>query len=97
MIFAYTKFYSHREKAGISFEISNEKIRLFLSIQLLSGYHKLPNRKIYWEATPDSFVKARCDSCLVMSSSVFLGIFTFLTTNNLINKTKRLTIQIGDF
>ena len=25
MIFGYTKFYSHRERAGISFEINNEK------------------------------------------------------------------------
>ena len=27
MIFGYTKLYSHREKAGISFEIINEKNR----------------------------------------------------------------------
>ena len=40
MIFGYTKLYSHREKAGISFEITNEKIRLFLSMLLLSGCHK---------------------------------------------------------
>ena len=39
MIFGYTKLYSHREKAGISFEITNEKIRLFLSMLLLSGCH----------------------------------------------------------
>ena len=56
MIFGYTKFYSHREKAGISFEITNEKIRLFLSMLLLSGYHNFPARNIYWEATPDTFV-----------------------------------------
>ena len=30
MIFGYPKSYSHREKAVISFEISNEKIRFFL-------------------------------------------------------------------
>ena len=29
MIFSFTKLYSHREKAGISFEIANEKIHLF--------------------------------------------------------------------
>ena len=29
MIFGCTKLYSHRKKAGISFEITNEKIRLF--------------------------------------------------------------------
>ena len=36
MIVGYTKFYSHREKADISFKITNEKIRLFLSMLLLS-------------------------------------------------------------
>ena len=29
MIFGYTKLYSHREKANISFEFNNEKIRWF--------------------------------------------------------------------
>ena len=32
MIVGYTKLYSHREKADISFVITNEKIRLFLPI-----------------------------------------------------------------
>ena len=41
-----------REKAGISFEITNEKIRLFLSMLVLSGCYKLPDRNMYWEATP---------------------------------------------
>ena len=56
MIFGYTKLHSHREKANISFEITNEKIRLFSSMLLLSGCHKLPDRKMYWEAIPDTFV-----------------------------------------
>ena len=56
MIFGYTKLYNHREKADISFEITNEKIRLFSSLLLLSKCHKLPDRKMYWEATPDTFV-----------------------------------------
>ena len=56
MIVGYTKLYSHREKAGTSFEITNEKIRLFLSVLLLSGCHNLPDRKIYWETTPDTFL-----------------------------------------
>ena len=55
MIFAYTKLHSHREKAGISFEIDNEKLRLFLSMLLLSGCHELPDCEIYWEATSDTF------------------------------------------
>ena len=56
MIFGYTKLYNHREKADISFEITNEKIRLFSSLLLLSKCHKPPDRKMYWEATPDTFV-----------------------------------------
>ena len=46
MIVGYTKLYSHREKADISFEITNEKIRLFLSMLLFSECHELPDRKI---------------------------------------------------
>ena len=56
MIVGYTRFYSHREKADISFEITNEKIRLFLSMLLLSGCHRLPHRKMYWGTTTDTFV-----------------------------------------
>ena len=55
-IVGYTNLYSHGEKAGISFEITNNKIRFFLSMLLLSGCHKLPDRKMYWETIPDTFV-----------------------------------------
>ena len=56
VIFGYTKLYSHKEKADIRFEITVETLRLFLSMLLLSGYHKLLDRKMCWEATPDIFV-----------------------------------------
>ena len=46
MIFGYTELYSHREKADISLVITNEKISLFSSMVLLSGCHKLPDRKM---------------------------------------------------
>ena len=49
MIVGYNKLYSHREKTDFSFEITNEKICLFLSMLLLSGCHKLLVRKMYWE------------------------------------------------
>ena len=52
LIFAYTKLYSHREKAGISSEITNEKIRLFLSMLLLSGCHKLQTVKYFGRLPP---------------------------------------------
>ena len=48
--------YSHRERVDISFEIINEKNRLFLIVLPLRGYHKLPDREMYWETTPDTFV-----------------------------------------
>ena len=57
-----TKLYNYRVKEDVSFEITNEKIRLFLSVLLLSGCHKLPDRKMYLEAAPDTFVEARFDS-----------------------------------
>ena len=47
MTAGYTTSYSHRERADISFEITNEKIRLFVSMPLLSGCHKPPGRKMY--------------------------------------------------
>ena len=45
MIFGFTKLYSHREKTSISFEITNKKFHLFLSMLLLSGCHKLLDNK----------------------------------------------------
>ena len=56
MIFGYTKLYGHVEKVDISSEITNEKIRFFLSMLLLSECHKPPETKMYWEATPYTFV-----------------------------------------
>ena len=56
MIVGCTKLYSHREKADISFEITNEKIYLFLSMVLLRRGHKLPDREMHWETTSNTFV-----------------------------------------
>ena len=44
------------EKAGIMFEITNEKIRLFLNMLLPAGYRKLLDHKSYREVTPNTFV-----------------------------------------
>ena len=55
MIVGYTKLYSHREKTDIGFEIISKKVRLFLRMLLLSGCHKLPDRKMNWETTPQIF------------------------------------------
>ena len=88
MIVGYTKLYSHREKASISFEITNEKTCLILSMLLLSGCYKLPDLKMYWQMTPETFaLNQGLIQCLVIRSSVFIGIAIFLTTNDLIYKT----------
>ena len=54
MIFGYIVV--QLEKADINFGITNEKICLFLRTLLLTGYHELPDHKMHWEATPDTFV-----------------------------------------
>ena len=43
MIVYCTSLYCHREKASVCFEITSEKVRLFLSMLLHSGCHKLPD------------------------------------------------------
>ena len=47
MIVGYTRLYSHRGKAGIGFDSTNEKTRLFLRMLLLSRCHKLPDSKMH--------------------------------------------------
>ena len=71
MIVGHTKLYSHREKTDISFEITNEKSRLFLSMLLLRVCHKLPDHKMYWETTPDTSDQTKSDS---MSRNTFVPI-----------------------
>ena len=85
MIFGYTKLHSHRDKAGIGFEITIEKIRLFLTMLLLSGCHKLQTVKCTGRRPPILSCKQGLIQCLILHSSVFFGIF--VTMNNLINKT----------
>ena len=50
------------ENESINFEITNDKICLFLSMLLVTAYHKLPDHKMYQEVTSDTFVQARSDS-----------------------------------
>ena len=87
MIVGYTKLYSHIEKVDISFEITNEKIRLYLSMLLFTRYNKLPEHQSIERRSPILLCKQGLIQCLVISSSVFFGISIFVTINNLINKT----------
>ena len=50
------------DRLGVDLEITNEKIRLLLSMLLLTGYRMLPDHKTYWEATTDTFMEARSNS-----------------------------------
>ena len=50
------------DKTASNFEITIEKVCLFLSVLLPTGYHKLPDHKMCWEATSDTFVSARSES-----------------------------------
>ena len=87
MIVGYTKLYSHREKAGISFEITNEKVHLFLACYCLVGAISFQNIKCIGRRHPILLCKQGLIQCLIIHSSVFFGISIFVTTNNLINKT----------
>ena len=62
MIVGHIKLYSHREKEGTSFEITNETFCLFLAMLMLKRCQKLPKCKMYWETTPDTFVQALSDA-----------------------------------
>ena len=64
---------------------SNETFCLFFSKLLLSGCHKLPERKIYRETFPDTFVKVISDS-MPRLNKLFFEISIIVATNNLINK-----------
>ena len=87
MIVGYTKLYSHIEKVDISFEITNEKIRLYLSMLLFTTYNKFPEHQCIKRRCPILLCKQGLIQCLVISSSVFFGISIFVTTSNLISKT----------
>ena len=54
--------FSHTEKTDTSLEMTKETFCLFLGMPLLSGFHKLPDRKMYCKANPDIFVQAMSDS-----------------------------------
>ena len=84
MIVGYSKLFSHMEKADISSEITNKKIRLFFRMLLLSGCHKFHYRKMYWETTPNTFVlcKQGLIQCLVLSASIFFGISILIYKTN---------------
>ena len=62
MTVGLTKLYSYRKKTGVSSEITNKQIRLFLSMLLLSRCLKLPDRKMYQKTSLVIFIRALSNS-----------------------------------
>ena len=92
MIVGHTKLYTQREKADIRFEITNQKIRLFLGMLLLreagqGGAITLQAVNLIGRRPLILLQEQGLLWCLAMYSSVFFGISIFVTTNNFINKT----------
>ena len=71
-IVGYTKLYSHREKAGVSFEITNEKNCFCLSMLRLRGCLSFQTIKRFGRKLPILLCKEGLIRCLVIHSSVFL-------------------------
>ena len=88
LIFGCTKLYSRREKADISFEITNEKCPYFPACYCFVGVTSFQTvNKMYWEQTADIFCRQGLIQCFVIGSSVFFRIFIFVATKNFINNT----------
>ena len=72
-------------KQTLVLKISNETFCIFFGMLLLGGCHKPPERKIYWETSPETFVKVMSDS-IPRLNNLFFEISIVVATNNLINK-----------
>ena len=72
-------------KQMLVLKVSHETFRLVFGMLLLSGSHKLSDRKIYWETFPNTFVKVMSDS-MPRFNKVFFKISVIVATNKLINK-----------
>ena len=66
-------------KQTLVLKVSHETFRLIFGMLLLSGNHKLPDRKIYYKRFPDTFVK------VMFWKARFNKVF-FEISINLINK-----------
>ena len=73
MSVGYIKLYNHREKAAI-FEITNEKICLFLSMITLEGVINFQTVKCIRRRPPILLCKQSLIQCLVILLSALFGI-----------------------
>ena len=48
-----SRIYAH-QKSLPSTEVNSDNMRVFLAILILSGYNKVPNRRLYWSDSPDT-------------------------------------------
>ena len=56
-----SKNYAHQKGIPCT-EINAENMKVFLAILILSGYNKVPNRRLYWSESPDTQNKLVIDS-----------------------------------
>ena len=74
-------------------KISNEEFPIIVGMLLLSECHKLAERKIYWDTSPNTFVKVMSVS-IPPWNNLFFKISIIVTTNSLINKNNSWSFMI---
>ena len=57
-----TNLYANRDHGDHLFSTTSEEIRRFIAILLLSGYNRLPRRRMYWEVADDVYNKQVADA-----------------------------------
>jgi hypothetical protein len=67
------------QKNYTDFSLNKEELRVFLAMQLLSGYHRLPQEDMYWEQSEDVGVPLVYKS---LSKTCFSKIKRFLHLND---------------
>jgi hypothetical protein len=80
-----TKLYAMQK--GCEYEITGQQIAQFFGLLLFSGYHSVPNEKMYWSTSPDMNISIVSQT---MSKNSFMKIIQYfhLADNS--------TIKIGD-
>ena len=52
-ILQQSNLYANRDKNCIDFKLSEEELRRFIGIALISGYHSVPSEADFWSNQPD--------------------------------------------
>ena len=57
MILHQSTLYAQK-KSGMNLDISKNELKVFISVLLLSGYVRVPQKRMYWESSSDTFNQA---------------------------------------